>query len=44
LSTIRYLVPTDERRYLLEVKKIEMRARAREEKQRNKASKQQQKL
>ena len=44
LPTIRYLVPMDERRYQLEVKKIEMKARAREEKQRNKASKQQQKL
>ncbi|SRR6266566_6217020 len=40
LPTIRYLVPMDERRYLLELKKIEMKARAREEKQRSKAMKQ----
>src|SRR5579884_972258 len=39
LPTIRYLVPMDERRYQLELKKIEMKAQAREEKQRNKANK-----
>src|SRR5438445_3173470 len=39
LPTIRYLVPMDERRYQLELKKIEMKTQARKEKQRNKANK-----